>query len=507
MPAKTGPQKLHFSAIASPFVVVDAGALSLGTALQLLHSRRLAWLVARDSGNYCVASKKELLSLHKQFGPNISLRELCQEHRIPASSVIVSSRRTAGGEVVVEIPANLAKPSKSRRAVIVRPHATSSAGTNQDQQQTSRPSVGAIGNLVVAKKARKPEKKTLPRLHPISYKSPPSIIAGAHQTFHIVDVFYATDRAPIPPKSPGHLVRYENSLPIVANIDYGICHVTVPKSHQPGKLESPAFWRFELNKDLEKHFTVFGSTQYDSADSFFSQLNDRLSQSPEPSCFVFIHGYNVSFEDAALCAAQLAADLKFPGTPILYSWASRAFELAYPKDSETIQISALNFGQFLSAVTQKTGASKIHVIAHSMGNRALFRALDSIQTIVPPPFEQIVVAAPDIPKQNIEPLIAYAKSHAARLTLYATRKDIPLKFSKWVNQYQRLGRIDGENPEVWPGMDTIDVTRFKGDFWSHSGFVKARNVLADLMHVLKGEAADNRFGLQAGPRSGSWILK
>jgi esterase/lipase superfamily enzyme len=40
--------------------------------------------------------------------------------------------------------------------------------------------------------------------------------------------------------------------------------------------------------------------------------------------FVFIHGYNVSFDAAVKLTAQLSRDMRFPGAPILYSWASAA---------------------------------------------------------------------------------------------------------------------------------------------------------------------------------------
>ena len=44
---------------------------------------------------------------------------------------------------------------------------------------------------------------------------------------------------------------------------------------------------------------------------------------------VFIHGFNVPFEDAIYRTAQLAHDLDFDGAPILYSWPSRGTMLGY----------------------------------------------------------------------------------------------------------------------------------------------------------------------------------
>lgn len=39
--------------------------------------------------------------------------------------------------------------------------------------------------------------------------------------------------------------------------------------------------------------------------------------------FVFVHGFNVTFEEAAWRTAQMAYDLAFDGAPMFYSWPSR----------------------------------------------------------------------------------------------------------------------------------------------------------------------------------------
>ena len=38
--------------------------------------------------------------------------------------------------------------------------------------------------------------------------------------------------------------------------------------------------------------------------------------------FVFVHGFNVSFENALRRTAQIAYDLNFDGAPFLFSWPS-----------------------------------------------------------------------------------------------------------------------------------------------------------------------------------------
>ena len=54
------------------------------------------------------------------------------------------------------------------------------------------------------------------------------------------------------------------------------------------------------------------------------RLREEVRDSRRKEAFVFIHGYNVAFDDAIYRTAQIAYDLSFDGPPILYSWPSRA---------------------------------------------------------------------------------------------------------------------------------------------------------------------------------------
>jgi esterase/lipase superfamily enzyme len=62
---------------------------------------------------------------------------------------------------------------------------------------------------------------------------------------------------------------------------------------------------------------------------------------------VFTHGYNVSFEEAARRAAQLAFDLNFRGRVVLFSWPSCGSLLGYGADEERALLSAHTFRGFL----------------------------------------------------------------------------------------------------------------------------------------------------------------
>ena len=59
--------------------------------------------------------------------------------------------------------------------------------------------------------------------------------------------------------------------------------------------------------------------------AYWAGMRDALSALPpgRSDILVFLHGYNVSFEEAALRAAQISCDLKFPGLSAFFSWPSQ----------------------------------------------------------------------------------------------------------------------------------------------------------------------------------------
>src|SRR5262249_32675638 len=66
--------------------------------------------------------------------------------------------------------------------------------------------------------------------------------------------------------------------------------------------------------------------------------------------FVFVHGYNVSFDNALRRTAQLAHDLRFDGAAFLYSWPSHGEFGAYEEDQKNSLGSVHDLRQFLEFI-------------------------------------------------------------------------------------------------------------------------------------------------------------
>ena len=205
----------------------------------------------------------------------------------------------------------------------------------------------------------------------------------------LVRVFYGTDRNRTGTK------RYGRDRDILR---YGQCVVSIPRDHRLGELEGPSIWKLQFRPDPEKHVHLMDVSETAYSD-YRDQLRARVAESETKQAFVFIHGFNVCFEDAARRTAQMACDLAFDGAPIFFSWPSQGTFRGYLVDETNIEWATPDLALFLRQVSEDSGAETVHLIAHSMGNRALVRALEDIAATNRDSrlrFEEVILTAPDI---------------------------------------------------------------------------------------------------------------
>lgn len=307
--------------------------------------------------------------------------------------------------------------------------------------------------------------------------------------YRIVQVFYVTDRRDSGSADP--MLRYVNERAAGGAVSKGTCDVSIPYTHQSGSLESPSWIRLEYRPDPSKH-VVLRNVNALASDAFYRQLSDRVGKSKDKEIVVFIHGFNNSFEDAARKMAQLTWDMQFDGAPILYSWPSRNKLLGYTEDEDTVQWTAFHLRAFLEELAERSDARKIHLIAHSMGNRALTAALQIIaakrQRNAPAIYDQVVLAAPDIGADTMELLSSEVRPLAKRMTLYASNSDDALILSKYLHGGSRAGGKD-TFLLIAPGIDTIDASAARTDFMGHAYFDNSVNIITDIQKMFATAAS------------------
>ncbi|MFX9020032.1 alpha/beta hydrolase, partial [Acinetobacter baumannii] len=86
-----------------------------------------------------------------------------------------------------------------------------------------------------------------------------------------------------------------------------------------GNIELPTLWKFERTADPSKHFILKAVTPIET-NAAKAEIADKLKAGSSRAMLIYVHGYNMGFEEAALRTAQLSYDLKFPGVAFFYSW-------------------------------------------------------------------------------------------------------------------------------------------------------------------------------------------
>ena len=70
-----------------------------------------------------------------------------------------------------------------------------------------------------------------------------------------------------------------------------------------------------------------------------------------------MHGFNQTFETAALDAARLSDAIKFRGRTMVFSWPSKAGLFDYAYDRESAMFSRDDFERVLSSIVSTPGAA------------------------------------------------------------------------------------------------------------------------------------------------------
>lgn len=322
------------------------------------------------------------------------------------------------------------------------------------------------------------------------------------EPFYRVSVHYATNREAIRDAASKEITGFANKPDGASALHYGRCDVAIPKNHLPGELEEPRGYLMQFSSDPSRHVTMLGRPRNLSGEEFFGEIKGLLKKAGSNDVLIFIHGYNVSFTDAARRTAQLSYDLEFKGAPLFFSWPSTESLLGYKTDQERIKATIPLLKEYLRTVSRQFKGANINIIAHSMGTfgftTALKELMDEVAAVSEPPrFNQIILAAPDINAQvflkEIAPKIGPA---AKRLTLYASSRDLALIVSNFVNNGQRAGDTE---PEIVlnPGVDSIDVSRVDTSLLGHSYYGDSSSILTDIRSVIDSENPDRRTFLEA----------
>lgn len=264
---------------------------------------------------------------------------------------------------------------------------------------------------------------------------------------------------------------------------FGICKINVPKNHSTGELTFTTDGR----KSSHDYFKILNSKAL--SEQTILDFLKKTKRNP----LVFVHGFNVRYEEALLRAAQIAYDLKYQGPVILFSWPSGAGDgffdeqfltRTYENNNQNAKASIIAFRNFVTSLANNN--LKVNLVVHSMGHQVVLPALKDFHKSV---INELVLNAPDFEASEFLRLIDNIKDTSKRITLYCSYNDRAMSASSTLNKNERMGACTySEN------LDTINVGLIDDPtIGIGHGYYSSRAILSDVFQVFLGIDAEKRL--------------
>ncbi len=265
-----------------------------------------------------------------------------------------------------------------------------------------------------------------------------------------IPVLYLTDRAE---EGDGYSGRRKYVVNCQHVMNYGTAIVSVPKKDldTDAKANNKLGWTANNVKtrtfvQLEK---INSSNDAENKKAFFDRLAKMIAQSGGNRICIFVHGAADAFDDAMQDTAMLAYQMQCP--TILYSWPSIGKLKDYHIDEGNCEWTQLHFNMFWKDMEAFAAANpvKISLVAHSVGNRILARAVSVLQETQLVSDAELV--SPDIDAEVFQHDMQHFKYSGVPVRLYSSEHDKVLSYTQMLyGGYYRLGENAGPSMMVLP---------------------------------------------------------
>lgn len=251
-------------------------------------------------------------------------------------------------------------------------------------------------------------------------------------------------------------------------------------------------------------------------------ISRHLERTPRKDVFIYVHGFNNTFEYAACVMGQIWHFLGRTGVPIIYTWPAGSPEGAlggYTHDRESGEFTGYHIKQFLRTVASCPDVRKIHLIAHSRGTDVVMTALRELNienrsagknTRSALKLGNMVMAAPDLDAEVTTQRTAAERllQIQDRLTVYVSSTDRAIGIADLLfGSKQRIGQIRFQDltPEQRKAIESLPQVNFvearvRAGLIGHDYFFSSPAVSSDLVLILR----DNRA---PGAENGRPLIK
>ncbi len=177
---------------------------------------------------------------------------------------------------------------------------------------------------------------------------------------------------------------------------------------------------------------------------------------------LYVHGFNQTFETAAIDAARVSDGIRFRGETMLFSWPSKAKLLDYGYDRESAMWSRDALEQVFAGLMASAGVARIHVVAHSIGTMLTMEALRQIYArqgqAATNRIGAVIFASPDIDMDVFTSSVERIGPLATRITVITATNDRALAVSGWIGGAKRVGAAEKAQLEKL-GLRVIDASQ------------------------------------------------
>ena len=322
-------------------------------------------------------------------------------------------------------------------------------------------------------------------------------IPSGYDLSKIIRIYFATNR-----KNSDTSISCSDSYYTISqdiNSKYGFCDVNVPYHHDIGNLD------YDPTKGKDYSY-IFQNHRVLNKDTF----TDYVKRNESAEIIIFVHGFNVKFEEAVLRASQIKYDLKFSGEVVLYTWPAGAedgvlkkifINDTYKENFQNALASRPHFKDFFNSILGL--GKKVHLIVHSMGHQVVLPIINEVykeknSRII----EELVLNAPDYDSRDFISISQNLKSASKRTTVYCSPGDNALVASSKVNSNKSVGSC-----EKIDGIDMINVNPVDAPLMGIGGlghgYYSSRPVLTDLYQVILGIDAPKRLFIRQSTQENS----
>jgi esterase/lipase superfamily enzyme len=347
-----------------------------------------------------------------------------------------------------------------------------------------------------------------------------------------VDLLYATDRLPEPAGDGELSYGYERSLSLAfgsALVEIGTDLSWDQLAQESRRRERSGGFALRLGKVTE--LGRFPVAPYPVTSEAWAlgplvieerkramvrlqkEVERRLALTPRKEVFLFVHGYNNDFEDAAFTQAELWHFLGREGVPMIFSWpAGRGGLGGYAYDRESGEFAIFHFKELLRTLGSIPELDGVNILAHSRGTDVTVTMLREliIESVAAgeDPLEtyrirNLVLAAADLDMEVFSQRIIAERlgRGIGQVTIYTSIGDKAISVSEMLfGSKRRVGRVAWSEMErelkavVEPELAVIEKIDFvehkgKAEFIGHGYFYNNPTASSDLILVLRYQLA------------------